>query len=144
MALPACMTRLTIHFGPAFTQALWCWKVTLAEASSGRVEVEWRTSTVEAEREHRSRARTMPDWWPELRGALAQVEFDLLPPSKNWTNVMDDAATLHVALLQDDRSSVFSIFYAPKLWPPLPERTRSAIQQVVVTLDPIARSLHAS
>ena len=137
------MTRLTIHFGPAFSHDLWFWKVKVAEASSGRVEVVWHTSSIEGEREHRLRARNMPDWWPELCGALAQVQFDLLPPCTNWTSVVDDAATLHVELQQDDRSSVFSVFYAPKLWPPLTEPTSSGIQQFVAVLDAIARRLNA-
>jgi hypothetical protein len=139
-------TRLTVHLGPGFSGDLWAWKVSLAEAASGRVEVVWETSTFEpsAKREHRCRARTMPDWWHELSGALAHVQFGVLPPSKNWTITVDDAPTLTVELQQDDLVSGFSISYAPELWPALPEQTRDALQQVVAILDPIARDLHRS
>jgi hypothetical protein len=139
-------TRLTVHFGPGFSRDLWAWNLSLAEAPSGRVEVVWATSAFEptAEREHRFRARSMPDWWPELLGALARVQFGLLPPSRNWTVAVDDAATLSVELQQDGLVSAFSIFYAPELWPGLPDQTSDALQHVVAILDPIARDLHKS
>lgn len=36
-------TRLTIGLGPGFSGDLWSWRVKLVQASSGRVEVVWRT-----------------------------------------------------------------------------------------------------
>jgi hypothetical protein len=75
-------TRLAVHFGPSFSGDLWVWQLNLGEAASGRVGVVWETSTFDpsAKREHRFRARTLPDWWPELSSALARVQFSVLPP----------------------------------------------------------------
>ncbi len=144
--VPMGRTRLAVNFGPSFSSYLWAWQLDLAEATSGRVEVVWQTSTFEpsAKREHRFRARALPDWWPDLSSALARVQFGVLPPSTNWSTVVDDAATLSLELLQDGLLSSFSIFYVPELWPAVPDQTRDAIERVVSVLDPIARDLHNS
>lgn len=137
-------TQLRVRYGPGFTSDLWTWEVRLAQAPSGRVEVAWETKTFEpsARRQHRFRSRTMPDWWLELGPVLARVHFDALPPSKNWSVVMDDVALLSVELRVDDVSSTFGVFYAPEHWPALPEGTREALQRIVSILDPTARQLH--
>jgi hypothetical protein len=138
-------TRLTIQFGPGFSGDLWTWKVSIRQAASGRVEVVWETYTSgpRAEREHRFRARAMPDWWPELAGALDQIHFDALPPSKKWDVVMDDVGVLSLERQDEDVLSCFSIFYAPELWPAVPGETREALQKVMSILDPLARRMHA-
>jgi len=54
----------------------------------------------------------------------------------------EDVEMLSVHLQLSDTVSDFSVFYAPDLWPALPDGTRESLQSVVSFLDPLARGLH--
>jgi len=138
--------RLAIQYSPGFSRDLWGWKLRVAPAPSGRVEVVWETKTSEPRKthEHRFRARSLPDWWPALSAALDAVDFGLLPPTTPWRAGLDDAPMLFIERREADVVRNCSIFYAPKLWPELPLATHRALQTVVSLLDPLARALHTS
>lgn len=122
---------------------LWAWNVVISEAVSGKVEVVWQTQSTQR-RDHRQRERAMPVWCEEVWKLVDLIDFSHLPPNRPWPAWLDDADVLTLERQSASSVASFSVFYAPKLWPALPESTRAALLQLIATLDSRARTLHAA
>lgn len=137
--------ELTVHRSPGFSGDLWSWSVQVVRAPSGRCEVRWTTfDTTKLEREHRERARVLPEWSARVLHTLESIDFAALPPTAGWRSPMDDLGELSVSLRIGAQHSQFVVPDWPKAWPKLPAPTRAGLQEITAILDPIARSLHRS
>ena len=136
--------RLVVKYSSGFSADLWGWDLEVTHASENRVAIAWATSCYEpeAKHEHRTYARALPAWCVETLQALTAIDLSVLPPRAKWNVYQDDAPTLSVRHEQGEKSWEFDCFLAPKLWPPLPEATRSSVLRIFDVLEPIARRIH--
>jgi hypothetical protein len=132
--------RLSVRLSPGFSADLWSWSVVCTEAPSGKVEIVWQTSS---SGERRERERTLPEWCAEVWRLVDAIDFACLPPNQPWTSGFDDADVLTLERQVGESVASSSLFYAPKLWPALPEATRAALLHLFSTLDLRARTVAA-
>jgi hypothetical protein len=104
--------RLVVNYSSGFSDDLWGWDVEVTHAESARAEIVWNTSCYEpeAKHEHRTRARTLPDWCAETLLAVRAIDFSVLPPRAQWHVYLDDAPTLSLRHERDAKSWVLRIF----------------------------------
>jgi hypothetical protein len=96
------------------------------------------------DREHRERARALPEWCTRLLRALESIDISTLPPAASWPLSIDDVGQLSVRLQCTDELLDFEIPDWPDLWLELPNSTRAALEDVTTILERRARQLHES
>lgn len=137
--------QLTVTRIPGFTMDLWGWTVRATQAPSGRFEARWTTTdVVRGQREHRDRARALPEWCASVLNALESVDFSTLPPTASWHSPMDDVGRFSVILRCNEQVSEFELPDWTEFWTELPTATRVALERVIAILEPVAKKLHES